>query len=113
MVSFHARVFDALIANSDRNAGNIIIDDDWNIILIDHSRAFAVDKMPFEKEITRIDRQFFDALEALEEETLRERVRRWLFDEGSSRALLGRRDRIVARLERLIEERGEAEVLSN
>ena len=107
------RVFDALIANIDRNAQNILIDDDWNIILIDHSRAFAVDRMPFEKEITRIDRELFAALKALDEETLRERLRPWLFNDRALRELLGRRDKIVARLERLAEERGEAVVFSH
>ena len=106
------RVFDALIANIDRNAGNIIIDDEWNVILIDHSRAFAVDTMPEIDKVTRIDREFFEALKALDEEAVVERVRPWLFNEGGVRALLGRRDKIVARLERLIEERGEAVVLS-
>ena len=106
------RVFDALIGNIDRNAGNILVDDEWNIILIDHSRAFAVDKMPFENQITRIDGELFDALAALDAETVRERVRPWLFDDGAARSLLKRRDRIVARLRRLIEERGEAAVLS-
>jgi hypothetical protein len=106
------RVFDALIANIDRTAENILIDDDWNVILIDHSRAFAVDTMPNEKQITRIDRELFTAIKALDEETLRERLRPWLFNDGALRDLLGRRDKIVAKLERLIEERGEAVVLS-
>lgn len=34
------RVFDALIANIDRNQGNLLVDDDWNIWYIDHTRAF-------------------------------------------------------------------------
>jgi hypothetical protein len=29
-----------LIANTDRNQGNLLIDDRWNIWLIDHTRAF-------------------------------------------------------------------------
>ena len=37
------RLFDALIANVDRNAANQLITlDDWNLHLIDHSRAFRV-----------------------------------------------------------------------
>jgi hypothetical protein len=105
------RVFDALIANIDRNAGNILIDDEWNVILIDHSRAFAANRMPFEKEITRVDRELFEALKALEEETVMERLKPWLF-ESSIRRLLERRDKLVAKLERLVEEKGEAAVFS-
>jgi len=106
------RVFDDLIANIDRTTENIIVDGDWNLILIDHSRAFAVNRMPFEKKITRIDRELYAALRALDEKTLVERLRPWLDDDGDLRNLLGRRDKIVAKLERLIEEKGEAAVLS-
>jgi hypothetical protein len=103
------RVFDALIANIDRNEGNILVDDAWNVILIDHSRAFAVDKMPDEKKITRLDRGFFEALKALDAEAVKDRLKPLLF--GSSiRDLLKRRDKLVAKLERLVEEKGEAAV---
>ena len=64
------RVFDNLIANIDRNAGNLLVDGEWNLILIDHSRAFASNRMPFEKEMTRIDRAFFERLKALDEPSL-------------------------------------------
>ena len=36
------RIFDQLIYNSDRNAGNLLIDGDWRIWMIDHTRAFKV-----------------------------------------------------------------------
>jgi len=104
------RVFDCLTANIDRNAGNILIDDAWNMILIDHSRAFAQDEMPFEKEITRLDRELYERLKALDEATLTERLEPWVFGGGSVRAILKRRDRIVTRLETLARERGEAAV---
>jgi hypothetical protein len=35
------RLFDQLIANIDRNAGNLLYDDDWHLFLIDHSRALT------------------------------------------------------------------------
>ena len=42
------RVWDNLIANIDRNQGNLLLDPVWNLILIDHSRAFTNEqKMPF------------------------------------------------------------------
>jgi hypothetical protein len=34
------RVFDQLICNTDRNLGNLVIDRQWRISLIDHRRAF-------------------------------------------------------------------------
>jgi hypothetical protein len=105
------RVFDALIANIDRNETNILIDDEWNVILIDHSRAFAQNEMPDEKKITRVDRELFEALKALDAETVTERLKPWLH--GSSiKQLLERRDKLVGKLERLVEEKGEAAVLS-
>ncbi|MGH9603746.1 MAG: metallophosphoesterase, partial [Terriglobales bacterium] len=34
------RFFDALVFNTDRNTGNMLIDRGWNLWLIDHTRAF-------------------------------------------------------------------------
>jgi len=104
------RIFDALSANIDRNAGNLLIDSEWNLILIDHSRAFAKNEMPFLDDIIQTDRQLFAALKALEEATLVETLRPWLFGDGSVEDILERRDRIVERLEQLIATRGETAV---
>jgi hypothetical protein len=104
------RIFDALAANIDRNSGNILIDDEWNLILIDHSRAFATNDTPFLDEITQTDREFYQALKALDEATLVERLEPWVFGKSSIRALLKRRDKIVEKLEQLLEERGELAV---
>ena len=104
------RVFDALIANIDRNSNNMLVDDDWNLILIDHSRAFAMNSRPFEEEITRLDRPLYERLKALDEATLLGRLKPWVFGKGQVRDLLKRRDRIVERLEKLAAERGEAVV---
>ena len=104
------KVFDNLIANIDDNAGNLLVDPEWNIILIDHSRAFAADRMPFEKEMTRVDRAFFEKLKALDEASLMKQVRPWVLGDGTVRALLKRRDKIVALFEKLARERGEAVV---
>jgi len=102
------RVFDNLIANIDRNAGNLLVDGEWNLILIDHSRAFASNRMPFEKEMTRVDREFFERLKNLDEPTLMKRIRPWVLGDGSVRDLLKRRDKIVAHFEQLAREKGEA-----
>jgi len=104
------RVFDNLIANIDRNAGNILIDGEWNMVLIDHSRAFASNKMPFEKEMARVDKEFFERLKTLDEATLMASLKRWVPSEGAVRAVLKRRDRIVTHFENLVREKGEAVV---
>jgi hypothetical protein len=104
------RVFDNLVANIDRNAGNLLVDGEWNIILIDHTRAFATNSMPFEKQMERIDRELFARLKALDEARVMERVRPWLLSDGMARGILKRRDKIVARFERLARQRGDAAV---
>jgi hypothetical protein len=104
------KVFDNLIANIDRNAGNLLVDGEWNLVLIDHSRAFASDKMPFVKEMTRIDRELFARLKALDEAGLMKQVRPWVLGDGTVRGILKRRDKIVAHFEKLAQERGEAAV---
>ena len=82
----------------------------WNIILIDHSRAFVEKETPFLDQITAVDRPFYEALKALDEATVSERLGPWLFGKGSVKDLLGRRDEVVAKLEKLAVERGEAAV---
>ena len=104
------KVFDNLIANIDRNAGNILVDSEWNLILIDHSRAFASDRMPFEKQTTRVDRAFFEKLKGLDEASVMKRVRPWLMSDGQARDILKRRDKIVAYFEKEARKRGEAAV---
>ena len=39
-----AKMFDNLINNRDPNLGNWLVDPAWNLILIDHTRAFAPGK---------------------------------------------------------------------
>jgi hypothetical protein len=104
------RTFDNLIANIDRNAGNLLVDAEWNLVLIDHSRAFASGTMPFMKQMTRIDREFYEKLKALDEETLMRELKPWVLDSGSVRDILKRRDKIVAQFDRFASEKGEAAV---
>jgi hypothetical protein len=104
------RTFDNLIANIDRNAGNLLVDQDWNLILIDHSRAFASNTMPFVKDMTRIDREFYDKLKALDLETLERELKTWVLTTGTLKDLLKRRDKIVAQFDELARKKSEAEV---
>lgn len=104
---YRQRVWDNLTANIDRNQGNLLMDDGWNLILIDHSRAFtAAMTMPFP--MNKIDKEFYEKLKALDEATIKERVGKWLFD--GPKPILKRRDKIVAHFDKMIAQYGEAAV---
>ena len=107
---YRQRVWDALTANSDRNAGNLLVDPAWNLVLIDHSRAFTTDtRFPFP--INRIDRELLEKLKALDEITLKTRLGSLLFD--GPKPVLKRRDLIVTHIDKLVREKGAALVLVN
>lgn len=104
------RVWDNLIANIDRNQGNLLLDPAWNLILIDHSRAFTNEqKMPFA--MVKIDRDLYAKLKALDEATLKEKLGKLLFDGPGP--LLARRDKIIQHFDDMIAKYGEAAVFIN
>lgn len=95
------RLFDELIYNVDRNAGNLLITKDWRVWAIDHTRAFRMHTTLRKPEnVTRCDRQVFERLKQLDRPTL-ERALAGVLDPGRIRALLARRDLIVKRIEGL------------
>lgn len=103
------RVFDNLIANIDRNAGNLLVyrTPDWHLVLIDHSRCFTSSrKMPFE--MSKIDRPLFERLKALDRDSLEARLGKLLVDGVGP--LLARRDAIVKHFETLAAAKGDAHV---
>jgi hypothetical protein len=102
------KMFDNLIANIDRNAGNLLIDADWNLCLIDHSRAF-VTETKLRNQMTRIDRQLWDRMLALDEPTLTAALGNWL-DRGAIRAILKRRDEMKKAIDLMVQKRTEAAV---
>ena len=71
------KMFDLLIANIDRNQGNLIYDSDWHLFLIDHSRAF-IDKKDLKgiAPLGRVDRKLWEKMQALTMEDLDQRPRR-------------------------------------
>jgi hypothetical protein len=94
-------VFDELIANTDRNQGNILYTTDWRVWLIDHTRAFRKNtSLKNPARITRCDRQVFERLKALDLQTLKKELGQDL-EEGQIKAMLARRDAIVKKLESL------------
>lgn len=98
------KMFDNLISNTDRNAGNLIVDDDWNLYLIDHSRAFITDKK-LPATMIRVDAELWDRMLALDEPTLMAGLGKWI-DRGMIRAMLKRRDAMKLLIDDLVKRLG-------
>ena len=99
------KMFDNLISNGDRNKGNLLVDDDWHLYLIDHSRAFVADlKLP--QELQTIDRALWEKMLSLDETTLATALGTWL--DGRQRgALLRRRDAMKKKIDALVAKSGQ------
>jgi hypothetical protein len=105
------RVFDELIQNRDRNAGNIMWTSDDRMWMIDHTRAFRVGKELLKPDaIHRIDRGMFEKLRALNRAAVAESVGKTLTRDEID-ALLTRRDLLVKLFDQRIASRGESAVL--
>lgn len=99
------RAFDNLIGNIDRHLGNVLITEDWRIILIDHTRAFGSTKKSMkklqygkDKPMKRLPRSFVEKVRALDEPTLREIVGDTLTDKEVV-AVLARRILLLEAIE--------------
>ncbi|HYX19841.1 MAG TPA: hypothetical protein VFA98_03255 [Thermoanaerobaculia bacterium] len=104
-------VFDALIYNVDRNRGNIIITPDWRLWMIDHSRTFRRNTdLQSQSPINQCERQFYAKLKALDEKEARKRLKEYL-TAFELDALFTRRKLLLERIDKLIAEKGENQVL--
>jgi hypothetical protein len=104
-------VFDELIQNRDRNQGNVLWDANWKMWMIDHTRAFRLGRsLVRPNELRRCDRALLQALRTITEDAVAQAMGRNLARD-EVRALLARRDLLVAHFDRLIAERGEDVVL--
>ena len=103
-------VFDNLIANTDRNPGNILFDSEWRIWFIDHTRSFAGYRELREPDkIQRVERGFWQRLQSVSDEEIRRRV-----DPYAPRyiaELLERRRLVVDLIRQRLAEKGEEAVL--
>jgi len=95
------RLFDELIANVDRNLGNLLITKDWRLWPIDHTRAFRTNhdlKKPLN--VTHADRAVIDRMKALDKDSLKKATSKYLTTYQID-AILARRDAIMKRLDSL------------
>ncbi len=108
---YKIRVFDQLVYDDDPNLTNVLISADWKIWRIDFTRAFRLSKdLRDPKDLIRCDRQLFVKLKALDANEVAEKTKHNL-TKDEVRAVMTRRDKIVALFQKLIAEKGENEVL--
>ena len=107
---YKIRVFDQLVYDDDPNLTNVLIGADWTIWRVDFSRAFKVKKdLRNPGDLVRCDRQLFDKLKALDANELAEKTKHYL-TKDEVKAVMARRDKIVAQFQKLSSEKGEKEV---
>ena len=116
------RAFDNLICNEDRHQGNVLITEDWRLILIDHSRSFRTDKkftgkLIYDEEyeegprlMKELPRAFLEKIKSLNFERIKDIVGEYLTD-NEIEAVLMRRDLIIKWLDNRIKIVGEDKVL--
>lgn len=104
-------VFDALINNFDRNQENQLVDRQWRVWLIDHTRSFAATGEL--KECARLqlcDRALWEKLQTTDRELVERHLSPYL-SAAELRALFARWDQLVDHFRSLIEQRGKAAVV--
>jgi len=120
--SYLQKAWDNLVANEDRNMGDVLFTEDWRMIIIDHSRTFRTSRKYTKKlihikkgkkdrePIKELPRAFVKKLEVLTFELIKNAVGEYL-TEKEINAVLARRDLILKEINRLIKDYGESKVL--
>lgn len=108
---YKVRVFDELIYDTDPNLGNVLITQDWKISRIDFTRAFRQNHdLRDPKNLVQCDRQLLEKLRQLSYDEVLDKTKPHL-SKSEVKALIARRDKIVAYFEKLIAQKGEGAVL--
>lgn len=108
---YKVRVFNQLIYDTDANLTNVLITEDWRLWRVDFSRAFRLySQLEEPRDLVRCDRQLLAKLKALDGNELAAKTEGFL-TRPELKALLARRDKMVAHFQKLIAEKGEDAVL--
>jgi len=103
--------FDSLIANFDRNEGNVLLDRNWSMWFIDHTRAFKrSSELLNRNRLTSCERGLWNSLREMDEDVLRQRLEPHLERREISN-LSTRRLKLIRHIQGLIDKHGEDAVL--
>jgi len=108
---YKIRVFDQLIYDTDPNLTNVLITDDWKIWRIDFTRAFRLyKKLRNPEDLVQCDKNLLEKLKKLDEDEVTAATKGQL-SKGEVKAMMARRDLIVEAFDKLVAEKGAANVL--
>jgi hypothetical protein len=105
------RVFHELVYDTDPNLTNLLITKDWQLWIIDLTRAFRLNENIHEpKNLVQCDRKLLERLRQIDQKMLKEKLSRWLTN-GEIHALDVRRAKIVRFFDDAVKTKGETAVL--
>jgi hypothetical protein len=108
---YSVRVFHELIYDTDPNLTNVLITPDWQIWVIDFTRAFrTMPTLRNANNLAHCERKLLQNLRGLSKEALKPKLERWLTPREID-AVAARAARIVSLLDQQIAARGEGPVL--
>jgi hypothetical protein len=102
-----AKMFDDFIGNTDPNLGNWLVDSDWNIVLIDHSRSFDPAKT-LTHELTRIDKALWERMLALTEDQVAASAAGRFLEKKEVHGMFERRAAMQKVVDKLVKTKGDA-----
>jgi hypothetical protein len=110
---YAVRVWHELIYDTDPNLTNLLVSKDWQLWIIDFTRAFRLYKeLRNPKDLVQCDRKLLAKLRTLDRDTLREKLARWL-TKSEIDGIVARAGRIVGFFDKEAAAKGEAAVLFN
>jgi hypothetical protein len=108
---YAVRVWHELIYDTDPNLTNLLITKDWQLWIIDFTRAFRLYKELLDpKDLVQCDRKLLAKLRTLDRDVLREKLSRWL-TKSEINGLVARAGDIVGFFDKEAAAKGEGAVL--
>jgi hypothetical protein len=108
---YKMRVFAALVGDTDRNLGNVLITNDWKLWMIDFSRAFRLwSELKYPGDLHQIDRTLLARLRELDPAAVKAATTHCLTSFEAD-AVMKRRDLLVAHFDGLVKAKGASAVL--
>ncbi len=104
-------VFAELVRDTDRNKGNVVYTSDWRVVMLDFSRAFRLETpLRAPATLAMCDRGLLTAMRGLTRADVAAAVGEHLSSD-EIKAIITRRDLLVAHFDQLVATRGETNVL--